>query len=165
MNAALALVLSAAAMVGGSAQAQSGAQRSDALVPLIACRSLADAERLACYDRQVALLDEADRSREIAVVSGKQVDREKPRFLGLDVEGDTGGTPRKELDAALVSASVANGRLLLRLDNGTTWRQTDAVQLARTPQAGQRIRIRKAALGSFLANVDGQVAIRVRRVE
>ena len=55
------------------------------------------------------------------------------------------------------------GKYRLVLEDGGYWVQVDTQRLAMDPQAGQPIRIRRAAMGSYLANIRGQRAIRVRR--
>jgi hypothetical protein len=59
---------------------------------------------------------------------------------------------------------TAEGRLVVTLDNGQTWMQTDSS----TPgglRPGTRIRIEKAALGSFAMVGPDRRVIRVRRVK
>jgi len=60
-------------------------QRPEVLNRLTACRSVtAAAERLACYDRQVAALEAAEAAREIAVVDRQQIRRpRRSRFAAM----------------------------------------------------------------------------------
>ena len=55
---------------------------------------------------------------------------------------------------------------IFRLEDGSLWEQIELRdQLSRDPRAGQPIVIRRAALGSFRAEVDGMRPIRVSRRE
>ena len=53
---------------------------------------------------------------------------------------------------------------LLTLQDGAQWEQIDGRELSITPRAGHSIKIRRGAVGSYLANVQNKTAIRVRRV-
>jgi hypothetical protein len=57
----------------------------------------------------------------------------------------------------------ADGKWMFRLKSGAVWRQIDDYDLSREPHAGSAIVIKKALLGSFMMNVDGQPALRVHR--
>ena len=56
----------------------------------------------------------------------------------------------------------SGGKWLFVLEDGARWSQTEPARL-RSPKVGDTIRIRKAALGSYLANINGRTAIRVKR--
>lgn len=137
----------------------------------IQCRAIPNAqERLACYDREVAALEQAERSSEIRVVDRQQVRRTRRTLFGLTLPdmnifgGDNDGEAVTEITSKLRSVSQdANGKYLFELEDGARWRQIDTRNLV-NPRAGQPIRIRRAAMGSFLANVGSQTAVRVRRV-
>ena len=78
-------------------------------------------------------------------------------------DGDEEGVSRVETTIASAGRNP-DGRWTFRLADGARWVQADSRELGRDPAAGQPIAIRKAAMGSFLANVNKQIAIRVRRV-
>lgn len=151
---------------------QDAAARPELLAELVACRRIAEInEKVACYDRQVALLDEAERKRDVALVSREDVREARRSLFGLTVPklrifGGGGGSEPEftRITASVASASEAGGRWQFELDDGTRWVQAETEQLARSPRPGDKIRIRKAALGSFFANVGTAPAIRVRRV-
>ena len=72
-------------------------------------------------------------------------------------------------DAIEAMISAANpgrdGNWRFTLDDGSRWMQTDSRTMRRDPKPGMKVRIRAAAMGSYLANVDDQTAIRVKRVD
>ena len=49
------------------------------------------------------------------------------------------------------------------LEDGAVWRQIDGESPFNAPHAGSTVKIRRAALGSFFLNIDGQTAIRAQR--
>lgn len=163
------LSLTAAPAIGQEARAP-----SPLLGKLVDCGKLAgDAEQLACYRREVAALQEAERKRDVILVDRAEVRRTKRSLFGLSLPrfrlfGNDEDTPDEpeftRIDATLKGAQLAGNAWSFELDDGARWVQTDSEQLARTPRPGDRIRIRRAALGSFFANVGTAPAIRVRRV-
>jgi hypothetical protein len=75
--------------------------------------------------------------------------------------------PVAEVALAIASISVnkVTGKALIRLENGQVWEQVDSEVVSRSKVRKAKVAtIRKAAMGSFLMNLDGGTAIRVRRV-
>ena len=148
-------------------------ERPEALTRLVECRNVpSEAERLACYDREVAAFEAAERSRELVVMDRQQVRRTRRTLFGLalpdlNIFGDDNEDEEEgasQIETTLRSAAEdPYGKWILVLEDGARWRQIDSRTLAREPRGGQTIRIRRAAMGSYLANIDGQIAIRVRR--
>jgi hypothetical protein len=68
--------------------------------------------------------------------------------------------------AAVVKAAYqgGDGKWTVELEDGAVWAQTDNEPVARNPRPGSRAEIRKASMGSFFMNLDGQRAVRARRV-
>ncbi|PAX07189.1 hypothetical protein [Sphingomonas lenta] len=167
-------VIGALALAAAGGAAAQSTERPALLSRLVDCRKLtADAERLRCYDAQVSALDEAERKREVVVVDRAQVREARRSLFGLTLPkirlfGDRDDGPEEpefaQIETTLKDAAQAGGRWRFTLADGANWVQTDSEELARTPRPGQAIRIRKGALGSFLANVERQPAIRVKRV-
>lgn len=164
----LAISLPAAAF----AQDAKPTERPEAFRSLLACRSITDAsQRLACFDTQVANLDEAERKSDVVIVDRQQVRTAKrklfglslPSFGGLVGRGDDGEEDVSAIESTISSArQIQSGKWSFEITDGARWTQTDTRSIS-TPRKGQPIRIRKAAMGSFFANVNGQTAIRVKR--
>lgn len=140
---------------------------------LLECRTLTDAAaRLACFDREAATLGGALESREVVVADREEVRDAKRKLFGLTLPSmglfagaDDDKAKVDEIEAAIVSARIGPDRKWrLVLDNESRWTQTDTMKIQRDPKPGMMVRIRKAAGGSFFANVDGQTAIRMVRV-
>jgi hypothetical protein len=170
---ALALLATAAPADAQRRRGTPTPERPAVLNQLTACRQIAaEAERLACYDRQVAALEAAEASREIAVVDRQQIRRTRRSLFGLtlpdlgifggdDDDGEDGAAVN-EINSTIVAIGTgADGRTTYRLQDESVWVQTEG--RAGFPRAGEAIRIRRGPLGSFLANIAGRPAIRVIR--
>lgn len=147
---------------------------------LLDCRAIADAgQRLACFDASVAALASGVEKREVLVADTDQVKKAKRSLFGLTLPnfnlfGATRAEGEKtddrgaltEIEAVIRSARPGpSGNWRLELDDDSRWVQTDGVGLRHDPRAGMKIRIRRAAMGSYFANIDGQTAIRVKRIQ
>jgi hypothetical protein len=124
---------------------------------VLACRKLTDdAERLRCYDT-------------VALVPAQPVATKTPeQTFGLSATAvlqDTTNEPElPELQATITKVSTAaDGQVTLVLDNGQVWRKVAGSSETRLRE-GSSVRIRRAALGSFLmVSTTGQT-LRVSRV-
>ena len=150
-------------------------KRPEAVQALFACRLITEAsQRLACFDTKSADLEHASDAREVVMVDKEQVRETRRSLFGLSLpslklfgSGKGSGEQEEitEVEGVIASASQqTRGRWLLVLEDGAKWLQSDSRALARYPRKGSAIKIRAAALGSYLANIDGQTAIRVKRV-
>lgn len=177
---ALSLISIVAALPAAGAAQSGGADSATAAAPLfdavVACRTIADpTERLACFDRAVPALDQARRDRQIVVMDREQVRETRRGLFGLNLPairifggGDDDDSPDSEavdrLETTVARASQsADGKWTIVLADGARWQQLDTRRI-NDPRPGTAVVIRRAAMGSYLANVGGQVAIRVRRV-
>lgn len=150
---------------------------------LLDCRNITDTtDRLACLDTGVSALAEAVEKRDVVVADREAVKNVRRSLFGIALPSfnlfgsgkgsDTGDAADsdeqgalQQIEATLKSARqgpARNWRFVL--DDDSVWVQTDGKMLPRDPRAGMSIRIRRAAVGTFLANVDGQIAVRVRRL-
>lgn len=173
---ALALILLAGASAADAQRRRTppAPERPEVLNQLTACRQVTpDAERLACFDRQVAALEAAEASRDIAVVDRQQIRQTRRSLFGLVLpdlgifggdrdEGEDGAAVNEINSTILASGSNAEGRTTFRLADNSVWIQTEG-RLGRTPRNGEAIRIRRGPLGSFIANIAERPGIRVIR--
>lgn len=138
---------------------------------VVACASVTDpVQRLACFDREVPLMNEAQRSGELVAMNRQEVTKTRRSLFGLALPdlgifgGDSDGDALSEIETTIKAARQdGRGRWTIDLAEGGRWVQIDSRNLVIDPKPGQPIRIRRAALGSYLANVNDQLAIRVRR--
>jgi hypothetical protein len=148
-------------------------KRSPVFQAVIDCRKVIDsAERLACYDAAAARFDEAEQSGQVVVVDRAQMREVRRQVFGFNVPSISMFTRgEKEEEVNNLSATVASarqnayGKWILTLEGGAVWAQTDSQELVRRPRAGSKVEIRRASLGSFFMNVDGQRAIKAERVK
>lgn len=161
-----------AATPGAAVSAPAAPSRPAGFQRMIDCRAVADsAARLACFDREVAAVATAEARQDLVVIDRAKVRTARKTLFGLSVPdlGIFGGDDNEEgvnrIEGSLaVVGRNGDGRWTFRLADGARWVQADSRELPVDPAPGQAISIRKAAIGSFLANVNKQVAIRVRRV-
>jgi hypothetical protein len=163
-----------------AAQDAPPAPRPAVVQQLYDCRAIpVPADRLACFDRQVAALEVAENARDIRYADRAAVREARRGLFGLSLRnlnifggGDEDDEAARaadpdvvdEIDAVLTGAQRNGlGLLVLTLDNGQRWVQTTPGGSGRTPRAGQPVHIRRASLGSFMASVDGRPGVRVRR--
>lgn len=146
---------------------------------LIGCKNVPQAEaRLACFDAEVAKIDRSLSHKDVVIVSRDDVKQAQKSVFGLTLPklGLFGGSDAQNMgrtsdeegigyiEAKLTDArQTQDGKWLLVLEDGARWAQTDTANI-RTPKPGDVVRIRKAALGSYMANINGRPAIRVRRL-
>ena len=166
----------ALAAIAAPAAAQRGKQeqiRPQTLTRVVDCRKIGgDAERLACFDREVAALDAAEANKDLVVVDREQLRKTRRTLFGLtlpnlsvfgDDNDDEEGVQRIDTTIKRLT-QTPYGKWVFTLQDGAVWEQIDSRDLAADPRVGHNIKIRRAAMGSYLANVKDQIAIRVRRV-
>lgn len=164
----------------GSSQAAPAQQqpRPEIFTSLLACRAVADnAARLACFDQQVGAMDAAAQRDEVVVLDKSELNKTRktlfgfsfPKlpFLGGD-DKDDNEKPREDgvthIEAVIASVrSLGYGKWQIGLEDGAQWMTTEAIT-AREPKAGQKIELKRAAMGSFMGKVEGGRAVRMKRV-
>lgn len=170
------LVLPALALAGTAAAKDASAPQLDApkiFQDLVDCRQIADsAERLSCYDQKVAVLEQAQQSRDIIIADKAEVRDARKGLFGFALPsiklfgGGEGDDEIKEIDGVVKSARQGTyGAWQFTLEDGATWLQTDSETVVFGPHPGSKVKIKRGALGSFKVNIDGQPGVKVRRVE
>jgi hypothetical protein len=136
-----------------------------AQAPSHPCAATEDPEaRLACYDDAfppVASATDLEQSRR----------EQARRDFGLSIvqkrdlasEEERAATPER-IEAAVVGVSQrANGQRVVTLDNEQIWLITETTDKG-TLRAGDKVVVRRGAIGNFLLRTPGRVTLRVRRV-
>lgn len=140
---------------------------------LVDCRAQADnAQRLACYDAQVAALDAAESKKELVVVDKAQMKQARKSLFGFSLprislfgggEDDADEEEMKVLETTVSGARQMNdGNWRIQMADGVYWRQIEAKDIF-PPKVGDTIKIRRASMGSYLANINGRAAFRIKR--
>jgi hypothetical protein len=136
---------------------------------LMACRGIAAADqRLACYDRETAAMDQAISSRDLVMI-----DKEKARAAGRSLFGfsvpNFGGLfgsngEISEIDGTIKSAGRnPDGGWLITLNDGSVWTQTDDWP-GLDARPGKKVIVKRGTLGSFWLSIPGQNGIKVKRI-
>jgi hypothetical protein len=138
---------------------------------LLGCRALADAaQRLACFDRETANIDQAMARRDLVVIDRERATAAKRSLFGFSIPsfgGLFGGDENevKEIQSTITAvATNADGGWTLRLADGSTWTQTDDAPLGIRPARGQKVIVRRALLGAFRISVAGQPGFKAKRI-
>ncbi|MEY3235857.1 MAG: hypothetical protein RL230_3128 [Pseudomonadota bacterium] len=180
---------------GAVAWAQSGQNPANAAVsplePIYACADKSNpTERLACFDAAVATIRAKEAKSEIVTFDKLRVEKVRREAFGFSLPSlpklgfpAFGGGPKADskdqgVAAAAVEADIEEqsftvastresaGRVVLTLENGQVWRLTEAGELNAPSRPPYKVKIRTAAMGSFILTVEGRnKGYRVRRVE
>lgn len=172
LSAACAALVFTPAPAVAQAEAEPEFDRPEAIEKLYDCRTIEQPEaRLACFDREVGAVFEAQQSRELVIAEREEVDEAKKGLFGLKLPnirlfgGGDDDDGIDEISATLAGATkLGNGRHIFELEDGARWIETEDARGYRRFKAGDTIVIEKAALGSFKASVDGKRAVKVRRI-
>lgn len=130
------------------------------------CASVVDpADRLVCYDKTFPPA--------AGTLSGAEALRQKAlRDFGLHKTPARPDEPERMRDTApdAIEGTIANlsrrstGERVITLDNGQIWLLTEVTSKGRLKN-GDRVVIRKAALGSHMLLTPARVALRARRIQ
>jgi len=173
MRNSLLISVSLAIFATSSASAKSPAPTGTpaSMQRLLNCRSIQDsAQRLACFDRETAAVDQAINKREMVLIDKQRVTQTKRALFGFSIP-DFGGLfgggddEVKEISSTVVSASQ-NGYMgwTIKLADGSTWAQTDDAQLGLDPRKGDKVVVHRGTLGAFFLRVGGQPGFKVKRI-
>jgi hypothetical protein len=151
---------------------------------LFACQKISDnAARLTCLDREVAALRGETKSEEVIAVNRRQLEEDSyglnrpsvplptPKPEGVATAEPVGSPEERRIvrDKAgriegMENLAVASldrtpyGQVIVKLQNGQVWKQTDRIQLfipQHAPPKGMSVSISNAALGSHQMQLNG----------
>lgn len=162
-----------AALMAKDQDKAAGQPRPQPFVDAVACKSIEDASaRLACYDAKVSALDMAAANGDIILTDKAAIKEARRGLFGFTLPkikifgGDNDEEDIKEIEGIAESTSLSSaGKWLVVLQDGARWQQIDNQTINRKPGPEYKVRIRKAAMGSFFVNIDGAPAIRMKRVD
>lgn len=154
--------------IAAPAAAQDRSKRLDALVD---CRAIQDPmERLACYDKEVAALDSAEKAKDVVVVDREQVQEAKRSVFGLKLPKLKlfgGGEADEDVGEIVTTVKSitkqSDGRVFFVVEDGARWRQTDDRAVVAV-KPGTEVTLSKGALGSYFAKFKGRIGVKVERV-
>ncbi|MBO9379415.1 hypothetical protein GG804_21815 [Sphingomonas histidinilytica] len=170
------VILAAALAVTAPASAEKTHERPELFRNLLNCRAITDnAARLACYDQSASALEQAEAKKDLVVVDRKEIRETRKSLFGFTLPkiGLFGGGDKEEGDdkdaitelqsSVQAARMIGGGNWSLSLVDGGTWETMSALNDA--PRSGDKVRIKKASLGSYLGQVGINRGVRFRRVE
>ena len=149
--------------------------RPEIFTRLLDCRTVADStQRLACYDQQVAAIENAAQRDEVVVLDKEELKKTRKSLFGFSLPklpflggGDGKGEESPEslsLESTIAGlSSLGYGKWAIRLEDGAEWQLTEALP-NRTPKTGMKVEIKRAAMGSFMLSINDWHPVRAKRV-
>lgn len=138
---------------------------------LIACRAITDAgQRLACYDKTAATIGDAVAKQELVVIDKESVQKTKRGLFGFSIP-NLGIFSDDENEINQVEGTItgyghnADGGYIFRLADGSRWSQQDGKPIAIPPQNGDKVVIKRGALGSYILSLAKQPGVKVKRID
>jgi hypothetical protein len=136
---------------------------------LLACRSISDpAQRLACYDRQSGAVAQAIEKKDLVMIDRERATAAKRSLFGFSVPnfaGLLGGGELNQIEGTVAGATQnADGGWIIKLQDGSVWSQTDDTPVALEPRRGDKVVVKRGALGSYFVKVSGQPGFKAQRI-
>lgn len=139
---------------------------------VVDCRTIGDAaQRLACYDRTVEVMAGATAEKELVILDRATMRETRRGLFGFNLPSLKlfgGGSEDerdevKQIDSTISGIrSAKDGLPVFTIEDGARWKQTDGRNVF--PKVGQKITIKAAALGSYMASINGRAGVRVMRL-
>lgn len=138
---------------------------------LMDCRSItAPEQRLACFDRETATMQQAITARDLVVVDKERAKATSRSLFGFSVPNFGGIFGGDEDEVKQIEGTVtrwgknADGGWIFYLADGSVWSQTDDWPLGLPPRAGDKVVVSRGVLGSFRLRLNKQPEIKVKRI-
>lgn len=136
---------------------------------LLACRNItAPDQRLACYDRETAAMNQAIASQDLVMIDKERAKAAGRSLFGFSVPNFGGlfgsNGEISQIDGTIKSTSHnSDGGWVITLEDGSVWTQTDDWP-GLDARAGKKVIVKRGVLGSFWLTVPGQNGIKVKRI-
>lgn len=167
----IAVVIASALVGAGSAGAKRPTETGTPaqVQRLMACRDIKAAEqRLACYDRETAAMNQAIASKDLVMI-----DKEKARAAGRSLFGfsipNFGGLFGSGGEISQIDGTIKNigrnqdGGWVITLQDGSVWTQTDDWP-GLDARPGKKVIVKRGVMGSFWLSIPGENGIKVKRI-
>lgn len=172
MVAAPVALLALAPAAARTAQPSATSATSAQVQRLLACRAVADpAARVQCFDREALAFDQAIQRKQLVVVDRAVANATRRSLFGFSTPSLRNLFGGGDDDVREVQGIVARANYrgpsegwTIALADGSVWAQTDDSPVALAPRKGNKILIRRTALGGYALSIAGQPAVKVRRI-
>ena len=138
---------------------------------LLDCRAIGDsAQRLACYDRQAAVMSQAIATRELVVIDKARANQAKRSLFGFSVPSFGGLFGGNEDDIKQIESTVAGvshnpeGGWVLKLVDGSVWSQLDDAPMGLPPRRGDKVVVKRGLMGGFFLELGKQPGFKAKRI-
>jgi hypothetical protein len=138
---------------------------------LIACRSITDgAQRLACYDKAAQTFAEAVGKKEVVVIDKARATEARRSLFGFTIPNlgslfGGGGDEINQIQSTVQSATQnGDGGWIIRLADGSTWSQIDDTPVALPPERGDKVTVKRGALGAYFVKLGSQPGYKAKRI-
>lgn len=158
------------------AQAQSSTEvQPDYLDQLKKCQALVDdTSRLECYDKAVGQVVTASDEGEVRIIDKEDVEKTRKGLFGFSLpdlglfKGKEGEDSEQDLLESVVKSVRVQGRntVFLTIEEGNAvWRIPGADPKVLRTKPGDKVVLKKAALGSYWIRINGRNGVKGRRVQ
>ena len=170
-------VMTAGALLGSAVQAKDKTPQPPPQTwqDMVKCRQIVEpAARLACFDTQIARVEQATAAGDLVLADRESIRRTKRGLFGFGIpgggllgeSGDKNAEEISEIDGTISAArQFGYGSWRITLADGSVWEQVDDAKLVFDPKKGSKVHIYKGTMGTYRANIDGQRALKMRRVQ
>jgi hypothetical protein len=138
---------------------------------LLSCRSIADStQRLACYDRAAQGFADAMGKKEVVVIDKARATEARRSLFGFSIPNfgallGGGGDEISQIESTVQDVvENGDGSFTLRLADGSTWTQIDSTPVALAPRHGDKVIVRRGALGAYFVKLGSQPGFKAKRV-
>jgi hypothetical protein len=143
--------------------------RPQVYVELVKCKEIADpTQRLACFDAASAKIEQAADAKDIVILDRTEVKKTKRSLFGFQLPkikffDDDEKDESNVIETTFASVNeIGYGKYQFEIPDGGTWQTTEPSR--RMLRVGQKVKIKRAAVGSFMMQADNGAYVRVKRI-
>nr|NUR36873.1 hypothetical protein [Sphingomonas sp.] len=142
-----------------------------AVQSLLNCRAITDsAQRLACYDRAAQGFADAMVKKEVVVLDKARANEARRSLFGFSIPNfgallGGGGDEISQIESTVTDvAENGDGGFTVKLADGSTWQQIDDTPVALAPRRGDKVVVKRGALGAYFVKLGSQPGFKAKRV-
>ena len=142
-----------------------------AVQSLLNCRAITDStQRLACYDKAAQGFSDAMGKKEVVVIDKARANEARRSLFGFSIPNfgallGGGGDEVSQIESTVEGVVEGPyGALTLKLADGSTWSQIDDTPVALPPRRGDKVVVKRGALGAYFVKLGSQPGFKARRV-